>query len=81
MVEETKRRLTNMRAILIATLLALPISAVAAAPAHHSVAGKGLHNAVVVRHPVTGRRMVVRRHPVTGRRMVVVRPHARMHHH
>ena len=69
-----------MRAVLM-VLLALPITSVAAAPANHSVTGKGLHNAVVVRHPVTGRRMVVRRHPVTGKRMVVVRPHPRMHHH
>ena len=66
-----------MRVILISALLALPISAAAAAPAHHPVTVKGLHNAVVVRHPVTGRRMVVRRHP---RRVMVMRPHPRMHH-
>ena len=67
-----------MRFILIAALFLLPISAVAAKPlhrlvpaeTHHPVTGKRLHNARVVRHPVTGRYLnPVRRHPLTGKKL------------
>jgi len=58
-----------MRIILIASLLLVPISAVAAATsAHHPVTGKKLHNqmpAAAMRHPVTGKKL----HPVTGKKL------------
>lgn len=60
-----------MRTILAAALLALPLAAASAAPAHHPVIGKKLNDAVIVRHPVTGKRVVVvRHHPVMGRKVM-----------
>ena len=49
-----------MRMILIASLLLLPLSGVAAAATHHPVTGKKLHNAMpaaATHHPVTGKKL------------------------